>query len=88
MAAALLEGEHHRRNLLRRRARLGPGLDVLADVVVLAEDAAQVAVACRSVALRTAHQRGLDSTEVLATLVRARAPIVSPHFYPATVSVN
>jgi transposase len=38
--------------------------------------------------LRTAHQRGLDSTEVLATLLRAPVPIVSPHFYPVTVSVN
>jgi transposase len=38
--------------------------------------------------LRTAHQRGLDSTDVLTTLLRAPAPIVSPHFYPATASVN
>lgn len=38
--------------------------------------------------LRTAHQRGLDSTEVLTTLLRAPAPIVSPHFYPPAVSVN
>lgn len=38
--------------------------------------------------LRTAHQRGLDSVEVLTTLLRAPAPIVSPHSYPTTVSVN
>jgi len=38
--------------------------------------------------LRTAHQRGLDSTDVLTTLLRAPQPIVSPHFYPTTVSVN
>jgi hypothetical protein len=38
--------------------------------------------------LRTAHQRGLDSVEVLTTLLRAPAPIVSPHFYPTSVSVN
>lgn len=38
--------------------------------------------------LRTAHQRGLDATDVLSTLLRAPTPIVSPHFYPTTVSVN
>lgn len=38
--------------------------------------------------LRTAHQRGLDGTAVLATLLRARPPIVSPDFYPTPVSVN
>lgn len=38
--------------------------------------------------LRTAHQRGLDATDVLTTLLRAPAPIVSPHFYPTPVSVN
>lgn len=38
--------------------------------------------------LRTAHQRGLDTTDVLTTLLRAPAPIVSPHFYPATTPVN
>jgi hypothetical protein len=30
----------------------------------------------------TAHQRNLDSADVLATLLRAPATIVSPHFYP------
>jgi hypothetical protein len=38
--------------------------------------------------LRTAHQRGLDSVEVLTTLLRALAPIVSPHVHPTSVSVN
>ena len=38
--------------------------------------------------LRTAHQRGLDSADVIATLLRSPAPIVSPHFYPTTASVN
>jgi len=38
--------------------------------------------------LRTAHQRGLDPTDVLATLLCAPAPIVAPHFYPTTASVN
>jgi transposase len=38
--------------------------------------------------LRTAHQRGLDTTDVLTTLLRAPKPIVSPHLYPTTVSVN
>ncbi len=38
--------------------------------------------------LRTAHQRGLDTTDVLTTLLRAPTPIVSPHLYPPTVSVN
>ncbi len=38
--------------------------------------------------LRTAHQRGVDGTDVLATLLRAPTPIVSPHFYPTGVSVN
>jgi len=38
--------------------------------------------------LRTAHQHGLDSSDVLTTLLRAPAPIVSPHFYPTAVSVN
>lgn len=38
--------------------------------------------------LRTAHQRGLDPTDVIITLLRAPAPIVSPHFYPTAVSVN
>jgi transposase len=38
--------------------------------------------------LRTAHQRGLDSSDVVTTLLRAPAPIVSPHFYPTAASVN
>lgn len=38
--------------------------------------------------LRTAQQRGLDSGDVITTLLRAPAPIVSPHFYPPAVSVN
>jgi len=38
--------------------------------------------------LRTAHQRGLDSSDVLTTLLRAPAPIISPHFYPTSPSVN
>lgn len=38
--------------------------------------------------LRTAHQRGLDGVEVLTTLLRAPTPIVSPHFYPTSGSVN
>ena len=38
--------------------------------------------------LRTAHQRGLDPTDVLTTLLRAPALIVSPHFYPTAASVN
>jgi len=38
--------------------------------------------------LRTAHQRGLDTTDVLTTLLRAPRPIVSPHFYPTTASIN
>ncbi len=38
--------------------------------------------------LRTAHQRGLDASDVLTTLLRSPAPIVSPHFYPTSVSVN
>jgi transposase len=38
--------------------------------------------------LRTAHQRGLDSSDVLTTLLRAPAPIVSPHFYPTAGSAN
>ena len=38
--------------------------------------------------LRTAQQRRLDSTDVLTTLLRAPTPIVSPHFYPTTASVN
>jgi transposase len=38
--------------------------------------------------LRTAYQRGLDPADVLTTLLRAPAPIVSPHFYPTPVSVN
>jgi transposase len=38
--------------------------------------------------LRTAHQRGIDSSDVLTALLRAPAPIVSPHFYPTRVSVN
>jgi len=38
--------------------------------------------------LRTAHQRGLDVSDVLTTLLRAPKPIVSPHFYPPAVSVN
>jgi len=38
--------------------------------------------------LRTAHQRGVDGTDVIATLLRAPTPIVSPHFYPIGVSVN
>jgi transposase len=38
--------------------------------------------------IRTAHQRRLDPTDVLTTLLRAPAPLVSPHFYPTTVSIN
>jgi hypothetical protein len=38
--------------------------------------------------LRTAHQRGLDTTDVLTTLLRTPAPVVSPHLYPTTISVN
>jgi len=38
--------------------------------------------------LRTAHQRGIDSTVVLTTLLRAPAPIISPQFYPTRTSVN
>ena len=38
--------------------------------------------------LRTAQQRHLDADAVLTTLLHARAPIVSPHFYPASASVN
>ena len=38
--------------------------------------------------LRTAHQRGLDPTDVLTTLLRAPTPIVSPHFYPTPLSIN
>lgn len=36
--------------------------------------------------LRTAHQRGLDPTNVITTLLRAPKPIVSPHFYPTAAS--
>jgi hypothetical protein len=42
----------------------------------------------RSSHLRTAQQRGLDSADVITTLSRAPAPIISPHFYPTTPSVN
>lgn len=38
--------------------------------------------------LRTAQQRHLDTTEVLTTLLRAPTPIVSPHLYPTSASVN
>jgi hypothetical protein len=38
--------------------------------------------------LRTAHQRGLDSTDVLTALLRAPTPIISPHFYPTSESVG
>lgn len=38
--------------------------------------------------LRTAQQRGLDSADVITTLLHAPAPIISPHFYPPTASVN
>ena len=38
--------------------------------------------------LRTAQQRRLDADAVLTTLLHARAPIVSPHFYPASASVH
>jgi transposase len=38
--------------------------------------------------LRTAQQRGLDISDVLTTLLCAPSPIVSPHFYPTTASVN
>lgn len=38
--------------------------------------------------LRTAHQRGLDVDDVITTLLRAPAPVVSPQFYPASASVN
>ncbi len=34
--------------------------------------------------LRTTHQRGLDSTAVLTTLLRAPTPIVSAHLYPTS----
>jgi transposase len=38
--------------------------------------------------LRTAHQRSLDADHIVTTLLRARAPIVAPQFYPASASVN
>jgi hypothetical protein len=38
--------------------------------------------------LRTAQQRHLDADAVLTTLLYAHAPIISPQFYPASVSVN
>jgi transposase len=38
--------------------------------------------------LRTARQRELDTTEVLTTLLRAPQPIVSPHLYPTSASIN
>lgn len=38
--------------------------------------------------LRTAQQRHLDADTVITTLLHAPAPIVSPQFYPASVSVN
>ena len=38
--------------------------------------------------LRTAHQRQLDVDDVITTLLRAPAPVVSPQFYPASASVN
>ena len=38
--------------------------------------------------LRTAQQRHLDADAVITTLLQARTPIVSPHFYPASASVN
>jgi transposase len=38
--------------------------------------------------LRTAQQRGLDAGDVITTLLRAPTPIVSPHLYPTSVSVN
>jgi transposase len=38
--------------------------------------------------LRTAHQRGLDSADVITTPLRAPKPTVSPHSYPTAVSVN
>ena len=38
--------------------------------------------------LRTAQQRDLDVDVVLTTLLHARTPIVSPHFYPASASAN
>jgi transposase len=36
--------------------------------------------------LRTAQQRNLDVDTVITTLLHARTPIVSPHFYPAHVN--
>lgn len=38
--------------------------------------------------LRTAHQRQFDTTDVLTALLRAPTPIVSPHLYPTSASVN
>jgi transposase len=38
--------------------------------------------------LRTAHQRGLDSTDIFTTLLRAPTPIVSPRFYATHIPVN
>lgn len=38
--------------------------------------------------LRTAQQRHLDADVVITTLLHARAPIVSPQFYPRSASVN
>jgi transposase len=38
--------------------------------------------------LRTAQQRDLDVDAVITTLLHARVPIVSPHFYPVGASVN
>jgi hypothetical protein len=36
----------------------------------------------------TAQQRDLDADAVFTTLLHARAPIISPQFYPASASVN
>ncbi len=38
--------------------------------------------------LRTAQPRRLATTDVLTTLLRAPAPILSPHFYPTSAPVN
>ena len=65
-------GHHHPQGLRRRQSIAGAG---------------PTRNKCSRSILRTAHQRGLDTTEVLTTLLRAPEPIVSPHFYP-TASVN
>ena len=38
--------------------------------------------------LRTAQQRGLDTTDLFTTLLRSPAPLVSPVLFPVALSVN